>query len=66
MTGTRAKRKAEPAVTIGRRLTPAGMALLPDEVRAHVEEALALGGREAWVIAPKDGGVFVEIRNARA
>jgi hypothetical protein len=53
------------ATTIGRRLTPAGLELLPEEVRRHVENALAGGGREAWVIAPDEGGVYVEIRNAR-
>lgn len=54
------------AQTIGRRLTPAGMALLPDEMRAPVEAALARGGCEAWVIAPDEGGLRVEVRNLRA
>lgn len=55
--------KADGAVE--RRLTKAGMDLLPEEIRRPVEAALARGGREAYVVARGDGGVFVEVRNVK-
>jgi hypothetical protein len=60
------KRRNGPVSTVGRRLTAHGLDLLPVEVRERVEAELARGGREAWVMAPDDGRVYVEIRNAKA
>jgi hypothetical protein len=57
------KSKNGPVETVARRLTPAGLDLLPREMREPVEAALAGGGREAWVFAPEDGRLWVEVRN---
>jgi hypothetical protein len=51
------------ATTVARRLTPQGLDLLPEEMRGPVEAALAKGSTEAWVHAPEDGRLWVEVRN---